>query len=186
MTKKHHDDEPLETPKHVEELKEQAPKGAQSIESLTAELAEAKAKADENWQKVLRTHAELENVERRAKRDVEAAHKFALQQFAKELLPVVDSLEQGLQVEGEGEALVKSLREGMEMTLKMLVDTLKKFNIEQVSPLNQAFDPELHEAMSMQPSDEHAPNTVVAVFQKGYTLHGRLIRPARVVVSTAK
>ena len=144
-------------------------------------LAELQAKVDENWDKFLRASAELENVRKRAARDVENAHKFALERFASDLLTVCDSLEMAL---GTGdEATVDSLKEGSEATLKLLGSVLTRFGIEEVNPEGEPFDPELHEAMTMQPSDDVEPGSVVTVFQKGFTLNGRLLRPARVVVA---
>ena len=144
-------------------------------------LAEAQAKADEHWDKYLRAAAEVENVRKRAARDVENAHKFALERFAGDLLAVCDSLEMALATEGE--ASVASLKEGSEATLKLLLTTLQRFGVEEVNPEGEPFDPALHEAMTMQPSPDAEPGSVLTVFQKGYSLNGRLLRPARVVVA---
>jgi molecular chaperone GrpE len=143
--------------------------------------AELQAKADDNWEKYLRAAAELENVRKRAARDVENAHKFALERFATELLAVRDSLEMGLAA-GE-DADVESLRQGKEATLKQLITILERFGVEELDPQGEPFDPTMHEAMTMQPSDEVEPGSVLTVFQKGYALNGRLLRPARVVVA---
>ncbi len=143
--------------------------------------AELQAKVDENWQKYLRAAAELENVRKRAARDVENAHKFALERFAMELLAVRDSLEMGLAA-GEG-ADVESLRQGKEATLKQLVSIMERFGVEELDPQGEPFDPTQHEAMTMQPSADVEPGSVLTVFQKGYALNGRLLRPARVVVA---
>ena len=162
---------------------------APSHEELTLLLEDARAKADEHWDQVLRTNAELENLRRRARQDVENAHKYALEKFARELLPVKDSLEMGLAAadsESDPAEAVKQLREGTELTLKMLSAAMEKAGITEIDPVGEAFDPDLHQAMSMQESEEYAPNTVMAVMQKGYRLHDRLIRPAMVVVSKAK
>jgi len=148
----------------------------------TGELAELQAKADENWDKYLRTAAELENVRKRAMRDVEHAHKFAVERFAADLLAVCDSLEMALAAEGEPS--VESLKEGSEATLKLLLTTMQRFGIEELDPLGEPFDPTRHEAMTMQPSDDVEPGSVVTVFQKGYALNDRLLRPARVVVAS--
>ena len=142
-----------------------------------------KAKADENWNRYLRAAAETENVRKRAARDVEKARKFALEGFGRELLDVRDSLEMGLEAADGAEA--DALREGSEATLKLLASAMERFGIVQVDPLGEPFDPELHEAMTMQPSADVEPNSVLAVIQKGYTLNGRLLRPARVVVAAA-
>ncbi len=143
--------------------------------------AELQAKIDENWEKYLRVAAELENVRKRATRDVENAHKFALERFALELLAVRDSLEMGLAA-GE-DADIESLRQGKEATLKQLVTVLERFGVEELDPLGEPFDPTMHEAMTMQPSADAEPGSVLSVFQKGYALNGRLLRPARVVVA---
>lgn len=159
--------------------------GASEIAVLTEQLAQAERKAAENWDKAVRMQAEMENIKRRAQKDVESAHKFALENFARELLPVLDSLELGIQAStGEVTEVVK-LREGMELTLKQFHAVLAKFNIEIIDPVGQSFNPEYHQAMSMQATAHVEPNTILAVFQKGYALNGRLLRPAMVVVSKA-
>ena len=145
------------------------------------ELAAAQAKADENWERYVRAAAEVENVRKRASRDIENAHKYALERFGKELLAVRDTLEMGLAVEG---ASAESLLEGSNATLKLLTTTLGRFGIEEVDPVGEPFDPELHEAISMQPADKVEPGSVATVVQKGYTLNGRLLRPAMVIVAS--
>ena len=157
---------------------------AQAPEELHALLTDARSKADEHWNQCLRLQAEIENLRKRAERDLANAHKFALEKFASELLPVRDSLEMGLLAVGEN-ADVEKLKEGSELTLKMLTNALEKFNIKEINPLNEEFNPEYHEAMSVQEREDVAPNTVVTVVQKGYTLNGRLVRPAMVIVSSA-
>ncbi len=144
-------------------------------------LADAHAKADENWNKYLRAVAELDNVRKRARRDVENAHKYGIERFAGELLAVSDSLEAALSTGNQADAA--ALLEGSEATLKLLVGTLEKFGIEQIDPHGAPFDPQLHEAMTMVPSPNVEPNTIIEVIQKGYSLNGRLIRPARVIVA---
>ncbi len=144
-------------------------------------LAELQAKVDENWQKYLRAAAELENVRKRSAPHVENAHKFALERFALELLAVRDSLEMGLAA-GE-DADVESLRQGKEATLKQLVAIMERFGVEELDPQGEPFDPGVHEAMTMQQSADVEPGSVLTVFQKGYALNGRLLRPARVVVA---
>ena len=139
------------------------------------------AKADENWDKYLRTAAELENVRKRAARDVQNAHKFSLERFARELLDVRDSLEMGIEAGSESGA--ETLLKGSQATLKLLVTMMQQFGIAELDPHGEPFDPELHEAMTMQPSSDVEPGSVMTVFQKGYTLNGRLLRPARVVVA---
>ena len=148
----------------------------------TAETIEAlKAKADENWERYVRAVAETENVRKRAVRDVENARKYALENFGRDLLDVRDSLEMGLAAADTADA--EALREGSEATLKLLSTVMERFGVEQIDPEGEPFDPELHEAMTMQPSDKVEPNSVLTVIQKGYTLNGRLLRPARVIVA---
>lgn len=160
---------------------------------LMAEAAEigANSEADELRQQVahaneqlLRVQAEMQNVRRRVERDVENAHKYALEKFATELLSVVDNLERALAAIDTEDESQKSVAEGIELTLKTFIDVLAKFNVETVEPEGQPFDADLHQAVSTVPNADVEPNTVVDVFQKGYTLNGRLIRPAMVVVST--
>lgn len=155
-----------------------------SVDELQAQLAAAQAKADEHWDRLLRQQAEMDNLRKRAERDVENAHKFALEKFVNELLPVKDSLELGLSA-AEQEADIAKVMEGVELTLKQFSQAMEKFSVVEVNPMGEKFDPELHQAMAMQPSAEHQPNTVMAVMQKGYTLNGRLIRPAMVMVAKA-
>lgn len=148
-------------------------------------LEDARSKADEHWNQVLRLQAELENSRRRTQRDVESAHKYGLEKFALALLPVIDSLEMGLAAASGEEESIAKLREGTELTLKMFDDVLVKFGLNKISPEGETFNPELHQAMAMQESAELEPNTVMMVMQKGYTLNERLIRPAMVMVSKA-
>ena len=157
----------------------------QTVAELQAQLDEALAKAEENWDKAVRATAEQENIRRRAQRDLENAHKFALEKFLQELIPIKDSLEMGLQAARAPDADVTKLREGSELILKMLSDALEKFGIEEVDPMGHPFDPEHHQAMTLLESPDHDPNTVVAVMQKGYKLNDRLVRPAMVAVSKA-
>ena len=150
-------------------------------EDPEAALAAAEAKAAENWERYLRAAAEVENIRKRAVRDVEHAHKFALERFSKELLAVRDSLEMGI---GASEnASVEALLEGSNATLKLLATTMERFGIEVVDPAGEPFDPEYHEAISVQQADELEPGSVVTVVQKGYSLNGRLLRPAMVIVA---
>jgi molecular chaperone GrpE len=157
----------------------------QSAEDLSTLLEQARAKADEHYEQMVRAHAELDNLKKRHARDLENAHKFALDKFVADLLGVRDSLELGHNAAQDDAADVEKLREGTELTLKMLSDVMAKFGVEQLDPLDQPFNPEYHQAMSMQPRSDVAPNTVVAVVQKGYLLNGRLVRPAMVMVSQA-
>ncbi|MEP3561215.1 MAG: nucleotide exchange factor GrpE [Marinobacter sp.] len=154
-----------------------------------SELDTLKAQLQEFQDQALRAQAEMQNVRRRAELDVEKAHKFALEKFVKELLPVADSLEKAVEsTEGSEESgeLVASIRQGVEMTLGLFLGSLKKFNVEQLNPVGEPFDPEQHEAMSMVPAPDAEPNSVVAVVQKGYLLNGRVVRPAMVVVAKAE
>jgi molecular chaperone GrpE len=147
------------------------------------------ARMQEMQDQMLRTQAEMQNVRRRAEIDVEKAHKFALEKFVKELLPVADSLEKAVEStenQQSSDELVVSIREGVEMTLDLFMKSLGKFNVQQVNPVGEPFDPQLHEAMSMVPAPDAEPNSVVAVVQKGYTLNERLVRPAMVVVAKAE
>ncbi len=158
-----------------------------SREQLLLTLQDAQAKADQHWNQLLLARAETDNVRRRAERDVESAHKFALEKFVRELLPVKDSLELGLAAaEGEQAELAK-IREGMELTLKVFTIALEKFGVQVVDPAPKGdkFNPEFHQAMAMQETRDVEPNTVLTVYQKGYLLNERLIRPAMVVVSRA-
>ncbi len=156
-----------------------------SIEALQAKLEEVQAKADENWDQLVRTKAEMENIRRRSERDLANAHKFALEKFAQELLPVIDSMEMGVAAAQDENTDVSKLREGTEMTLKMFESAIEKFGIQGVHPHGESFNPDHHQAMSMIDSEEHAPNTVIDVMQKGYLLNERLVRPAMVVVASA-
>jgi molecular chaperone GrpE len=158
---------------------------APSVEELSAELDAARAKADEHWDQLLRTRAELENLRRRQAAELEKAHKYALDSFVRDLLQVRDSLEMGLAAAQDEEADVAKLREGTELTLKQLSDVMTRFGVEPVDPQDQPFNPDHHQAMSVQPRSDLAPNTVTAVLQKGYMLNGRLVRPALVMVSKA-
>ncbi len=177
MTKKADDNAPENTVSEPEYKKLLA---HEQIEFLEKEWAASQAKATENWDKLLRAMAEMENIKRRAERDVSSAHKYALDRFIDTLLPVADSLEQALLNCKEEDA---TLRAGLEMTLNIFIQGLGKFGVKLVDPANQNFDPNLHEAMMMQESADHPNNTVISVMQKGYVLHDRLIRPARVIVS---
>lgn len=147
---------------------------------VSEQLLEQVAKANDQ---VLRVQAEMQNVRRRAERDVESAHKFALDKFAADLLPVVDNLERALAAIDAADEGQKSVAEGLELTLKSFVEVLARYKIEAIDPAGQPFDAELHQAVSMVPNPDLEANTVMDVFQKGYTLNGRLVRPAMVVVS---
>jgi len=156
-----------------------------SAEELIERLDQAKKKATDNWDQLLRTKAEMDNIRRRTQKDLENAHKFALEKFVTELLGVKDSLEMGVSASLQENVTVESLREGSEMTLTMLAGLFEKFNVVEVNPEGEKFNPDHHQAMSIQPSAELEPNTVMAVMQKGYLLNDRLVRPAMVMVSKA-
>ncbi|WP_261843512.1 nucleotide exchange factor GrpE [Aliamphritea ceti] len=166
-----------------EELLNTAAEGELDVAALQASVTTLETQVAALKDQELRTQAEMQNIRRRAEMDVEKAHKFALEKFSNELLPVLDSLERAIEASQSDEEAVKVLREGVEMTLNMFVAGLEKFKVEQINPMGESFNPELHQAMSMVPNPEVPANNVMAVMQKGYTLHGRLIRPAMVVVS---
>ena len=157
---------------------------AMDPDALQALLEDARNKADSHWDQCLRLQADIDNLRKRNERDLINAHKFALEKFAVDLLPVKDSLEMGLAAAGENTD-VAGLKEGGELTLKMLASAMGKYNINEVNALNEIFNPEYHEAISVQERADVKPNTVVTVVQKGYVLNDRLIRPAMVIVSKA-
>lgn len=152
------------------------------IEALREKIDIAEKQAKDYEAKALYAMAELENVKRRAQVDVENAHKFGLEKFLTQIIPVMDSLDQALEVPGDSDEL-SAMRQGVEMTLKMFIDTVAKVGVNRIDPIGEAFDPNLHEAMSLQENPDHEPDTIIAVYQRGYQLNGRLIRAARVVVS---
>ena len=149
------------------------------------DTASPETQIEELKESVLRAQAELLNVRRRAERDVENAHRYAIEKFAKDLLAVLDSMDRALERARTTDGFDMAMLEGTEMTHKLLLDTAAKHGVEAIDPVGVAFDPKEHQAMSMVPSAEHAPNTVMAVMQKGYKLEGRVIRAAMVVVSQA-
>lgn len=148
-------------------------------------LEDARNKADTHWNDLLRTQADLENLRKRTSRDLENAHKYGMEKFIQEILPVWDSLAMAIAASKDEDVDVNKIREGMDLTLKMMSASMDKFNVQEVNPEGQPFDPEQHQAMSMVETAEAAPNTILNVFQKGYLLNGRLIRPAMVVVAKA-
>jgi molecular chaperone GrpE len=152
---------------------------------LTMLLEDARARADQTHDQLLRTRAEMENMSRRQAKELENAHKYALDGFVKELLAVRDSLELGQAAAQDPAADVEKLREGTDLTLKLLTDVMGKFGVERIHPEGEPFNPEFHQAMSMQPRSDVPANTVVGVVQSGYLLNGRLVRPALVMVSQA-
>ncbi|ODS24385.1 nucleotide exchange factor GrpE [Candidatus Endobugula sertula] len=171
-------DATLET---IEDAQEQATE-VEELDSVGQVLTEEIAALKDQ---VLRAQAETMNIRRRAEQDVEKARKFALEKFVNDLLPVADNLERAITAGDAQDESQKAILEGVELTLKSLMDTLKKYHVEAINPESEPFDPQLHQAMSMAPNPDVEPNTVLNVFQKGYTLNGRLVRPAMVVVSSA-
>ncbi|MDR3430892.1 MAG: nucleotide exchange factor GrpE [Rouxiella aceris] len=153
------------------------------IAELEAQLKDAQQRERDS---LLRAKAEVENIRRRTELDIEKAHKFALEKFSAELLPVIDNLERALDLADRSSAELTSMIEGVELTLKSLLDAVHKFGLEVVADVHVPFNPELHQAMTLMESAELEPNHVIMVMQKGYTLNGRLLRPAMVAVSKAK
>ena len=175
-------EEKLQTEAEIDQPEQSEP---QSEQQAITEAEELQQKLSTLGEQLLREQAEMQNVRRRAQRDVESAHKFALEKFATELLSVVDNLERAIgAIDAEDESQ-KAVAEGLELTLKTFIDVLTKHSVVPVDPEGQPFDADLHQAVSMVPNAEVEPNTVINVFQKGYTLNDRLIRPAMVVVSTS-
>lgn len=161
------------------ELDEQEAKIAQ----LEAALLSSEAKIQEQQDTVLRAKAEVENMRRRSEAEVDKARKYALSRFAEELLPVLDNLERAIQAADADNEVIKPLVEGVELTHKTFVGVIEKFGLKEINPEGEVFNPELHQAMSIQESPDHEPNTVMFVMQKGYELNGRVVRPAMVMVS---
>ena len=172
-----------------EQAEQQFQGDAQDIDPRDARIAELEKALTESQGGVreaqVRAQAEIENIRRRTEIDVEKAHKFALEKFANELLPVIDSLERALEVANKENPELASMVEGIELTLKSLLDAVRKFGVEVVGDVHVPFNPDVHQAMSMIESAEVAPNHVIMVMQRGYTLNGRLLRPAMVAVSKA-
>jgi len=164
-----------------------APEGEQPADEMSLlqeQLEAAEAAAGMARDELLRVQAEMQNLRRRTEQDIEKAHKFGQEKFSTELLAVMDNLERSAAAaEASEDEAVQAIKEGVELTLKGFMDCFKRFNIEAVDPLGEPFDPQLHQAMSIQESPDAEPNSVIAVMQKGYTLHGRVIRPAMVMVS---
>jgi molecular chaperone GrpE len=161
---------------------DEAADAGNEVAMLRQELSDAQAQAQANWDRYLRSAAELENVRRRGQQEVDRVQKYALERFAGELLGVKDSLEMGLAA-ADGEASVEALREGTEATLKLLSNVLEKFGVKEINSEGASFDPTVHEAISVQPSAEATGEQVLTVIQKGYLLNGRLLRAARVIVA---
>ena len=155
------------------------------ITELEAALEASEATVKEQQDSVLRARADVENIRRRTEQEIDKARKFALERFANELLPVIDNMERALEMADKENEALKPMLEGVELTLKTMKDSVAKFGLVELNPEGEAFNPEFHQAMSIQESAEHAPNTVMLVMQKGYALNGRVVRPAMVMVSKA-
>ena len=153
------------------------------IEAMEQLIEQQKAEIEKSRDQVLRIQAELENMRKRTVRDIEHAHKFALEKFVNELIPVLDSMELGIQASGTA-GDIDSVREGMDLTMQKFVSTLEKFGVTVVDPNGEKFDPEKHEAVTMQAQEGAAAGTIISVLQKGYALNGRLVRPAMVIVAS--
>lgn len=153
------------------------------IAQLEAALLQSEAKVKDQQDSVLRAKAEIENMRRRTEQEIDKARKYALNKFAEELLPVIDNLERAIQSTDTEHEMVKPILEGVELTHKTFIDTIAKFGLKEINPEGEAFNPELHQAMSIQESADHEANTVIFVMQKGYELNGRVVRPAMVMVS---
>jgi len=179
MTKKQDQDESVEKieDENIETTEQESPE-----DDLATQLETAQQSAKDNWDKVLRAQAEMENLKRRNAKDLENAHKFALDGFVKALLEVKDSLTMGLKTAKDDNASVDSITEGLEMTDKVFLSTMEKFGVELLDPTGEAFNPEFHEAVTMIPMPDKESNSVLEVVQHGFTLNGRLVRPAMVVV----
>ncbi len=179
MTKKQDQEE---TAENIENESVETAETEVSENDLQAQLEEAQKSAKDNWDKVVRSQAEMENLKRRNAKDLENAHKFALDGFVKALLEVKDSLTMGLKTAKEENASVESITEGLEMTDKVFLSTLEKFGVALLDPTGETFNPEFHEAVTMIPMPDKESNSVLEVIQVGFTLNGRLVRPAMVVV----
>ena len=167
-----------EMPGEVQEL---------TLEQALERLADAEEEAEKAKGDLLRVQAEMQNLRRRTEQDIEKAHKYGQEKFSTELLSVMDNLERALDAASQhDDEVVKAIYEGVDLPLKSFNDCFSKFAIESVDPLGEPFDPQLHQAMSMQDAPDAEPNTIISVMQKGYTLHGRVIRPAMVMVAKGK
>ena len=167
----------IDTKEAKEELEDNS-----KIEDLESQLKEAQQSAKDNWDKLLRSQAEMENLKRRTTKDLENAHKFALDAFVKALLEVSDSLTMGIKSAKDKKATLENTTEGLQLTMKVFDSTLEKFGVETINPIEEKFNPDLHEAVTMVPMPDKKSNTVLEVIQTGFTLNGRLVRPALVIV----
>jgi len=185
-SEEHNVEQPNESEVELNEVEgelEVADENADEISELKAQLEAKEAELSQLKDQAMRTAAEAQNIKRRAERDVESAHKFGIEKFAKDLLAIGDNLERALESLSADEEATKAAHEGVSLTHKALIDTFAKHSLVEVNPVGEPFDPNLHQAMSMIDAPDAEPNSVVAVMAKGYTLNERLIRPAMVVVS---
>lgn len=187
MSKKEQNNESAEMPEEVD-AENQPPEEATleeraSYEELLKELNEAQAQVNAQMDAVLRARAEVDNIRRRSADDVKKAHKFGNERLVKELLPVLDSLERSLEHADSEDEIVKNIHHGVELTYQMFLQALEKVEVQQINPLHDDFNPDLHEAVATEKAEEVKANSIIKVLQYGYTLHGRLIRPALVVVA---
>lgn len=174
----------IDAAKETEAETEDAPVEEVVVLNNDEQVEQAQEALAQIKEQMIRDQAETQNIRKRLQRDVENARKYALEKFAEDLLPVIDNLERAMTSAGDSEE-VKPVLEGLELTLKSFVDALAKYNVEQIDPHGEPFDPQLHQAMTMVPNPDLEPNSVMDVVQKGYSLNGRLVRPAMVVVSKA-
>ncbi len=174
-------DEQIPTVEDIIEPEEEI--SAEKINELNDNLVEMTVEAQKQKEFAIRTMADMENLKRRSRIDVENAHKYGLEKFVNALIPVIDSMEMGLNASKEEGATIKSLQEGFDMTFKQTLDMLNDFSVERINPIGEKFDPKTQEAMTMVPSEEHESNIVIDVIQKGYVLNERLVRAARVIVA---
>lgn len=157
-----------------------------SYDELVEQLNKADAKVNEHWDTILRIQADFENYKKRAERDIKHAHEYANERYIREFLDVFDSIEHSIIAAHAENADLKTIQKGLELISKMLHNMSQKLNLKSIEPMGQPFNPSLHEAMNMEESEDYPPNTVIRVLQKGYQLHDRVVRPARVTVSKAK
>ncbi|EKM0374134.1 nucleotide exchange factor GrpE [Cronobacter turicensis] len=182
VTEQHEEVEAVESAESAESAEQVDPRD-EEIARLQSELTQSQTRERDN---VLRMKAEMENLRRRTEQDIEKAHKFALEKFINELLPVIDSLDRALEVANKENQDMAAMVEGIELTLKSMLDVVRKFGVEVIADTNVPLDPNVHQAIAMVESEDVAPNHVLAVMQKGYTLNGRTIRAAMVTVAKAK
>jgi molecular chaperone GrpE len=169
---------------HLEDVVPEAAESEDETgETADQQLAKAQVTIKDYWDQMMRLRAEIENNLKRAERDIESAHKYALKNFVENLLPVIDSMEMGQVAAGADNATLESIREGSALTMSMFVQVLEKNGLEQIDPLGEKFDPERHQAISMTASENAESNSVIEVMQKGFLLNDRLVRPAMVVVA---